>query len=324
MSNDLVQFKSNLRSLSERGELALPSNVSPEAFQNAAIVAVQDNAHILKCDQGSIFRSIRKIAGMGLVPDGREAAMVPFKGQCVPMPMVFGLIKMARNSGEVASLWAEVIYEGEVLNVSVVEGERAWDHVMEDGSAIDFMDRGGKIRGAYAVVKFKDGTVDMEPMSRAEIEKRRIASANQKDAKNPTGIWQQWYEEMAKKTVIRGLCKRLPMSGERLQQIMESDGPMEAIQDITPGMTPGQARAHELLGKKPPQDDPPADDGDVVDAEVVEPKIDPESEFFKEGVKSYGDFGPGANCPESYAEGSVEHLNWKAGFDQEFEKEQSE
>ncbi len=268
---------------------------------------------------------------MGLVPDGREAALVPFKGQCVPMPMVFGLIKMARNSGEVASLWSEVIYEGEVLNVSVVEGERAWDHVMEDGTAIDFMDRGGKIRGAYAVVKFKDGTVDMEPMSRAEIEKRRIASANQKDAKNPRGIWQQWYEEMAKKTVIRGLCKRLPMSGERLQQIMESDGPLEAIKDITPGMTPGQARAHELLGKTPPKQDepedtpddpPPADD--VVEGEVIDAKVDPESDFFKEGVKSYSDFGPGAVCPESYAEGSSEQVNWLAGFQQEFEKERPE
>ena len=53
-------------------------------------------------------------------------------------------------------------------------------------------------------------------MSLEEVEKRRIASANQRDPQKPTGIWEKWYDEMAKKTVIRNLCKRLPMSSEMI------------------------------------------------------------------------------------------------------------
>ena len=111
----LVEYKKNLNSLIDQGELGLPSNVSPDAFRNAAIVAYTDNPQIAKCAPASVFKSIRKIAAMGLVPDNIEAALVPFGNQCQAMPMIAGLRKLARNSAEVASLWDDVVYENETI-----------------------------------------------------------------------------------------------------------------------------------------------------------------------------------------------------------------
>ena len=229
----VVEFKQNPKRMIDAGELALPSTVSQDAFKNAAIVAVQDNPHILRCEPASVMKAIRTLAGAGLVPDGREAAIVPFKGSAQAMPMVSGLVKVARNSGKITALWADVVYEGETLDIWIEDGERKWNHVQEDGSRIDAMSRGGSIRGAYAVAKLTDGSVDFQPMSFDEIEKRRRASANQKGPK-PTGIWEQWYEEMAKKTVIRNLCKRLPMSTEDIDRIMKEQDAPAAIRDVTP------------------------------------------------------------------------------------------
>lgn len=209
----LAAFKNNLTRMKDAGELdMLPANVTWEAFRNAAVVAVTDNPGILRCDQQSLFRSLRRLAAQGLVPDGREAAIVDFGGKAQAMPMVFGLIKTARNSGEVVSIWAEVVHEGEELHLWIEDGERRFKH------EYDPLRRSGEIVGAYAVAKLRDGTIEFEALGRAEIEKRRKVSRTQK-GDQPSGVWLQWYAEMAKKTVLRALCKRLPVSSEDMRRI---------------------------------------------------------------------------------------------------------
>jgi len=223
----LAQFKGDLARLKDAGELdMLPANVTYEAFRNAAVVAITDNPAILSCNKESIFKAIRRLAAAGLVPDGREAAIVPFSGQAQAMPMVYGLIKVARNSGEISSIWAEVVRGDEIFTISMVNGQRSFDH------QYDPLRREGEVKGAYAVAKLKDGTIEVEAMGRDDIEKRRKSSANQRSAA-PTGIWAQWYDEMAKKTVIRALVKRLPMSSEDVRRVMIEDEE-SSIRDVTP------------------------------------------------------------------------------------------
>lgn len=265
----IVAFKRDLTGLIDRKELALPSTVSMDAFRNAAIVAVQDNPSILQCEKSSVFRAIRRLAAGGLVPDGREAAIVPFKGKAQAMPMVAGIIKTARNSGEIASLWADVVYDGERIEVWIEDGERKWNHVQEDGRRVDPITRGGEVIGAYAVAKLKDGTIDFEPMGKEQIEKRRKASASQK-GDQPTGVWKDWYEEMAKKTVIRALAKRLPMSSDDARRIMvEDDANDPGFKDVTPAEEPKRRNlADKILSQEP----------EGVDQEIQEPEQQAEDE----------------------------------------------
>lgn len=310
----IARFKKDLGQLKDAGELdMLPSTVSYDAFRSAAVVAVQDNPHILSCDRGSVFKAVRTLAAAGLVPDGREAAIVPFNGKAQAMPMVAGLIKVARNSGKIKSLWADVVYEDEGFRIWIEEGERQFEH------EYDPLFRKGEIKGAYAVAKMTDGSVDMEPMSFDEIEKRRKASANQKGEK-PTGIWAQWYSEMAKKTVIRALCKRLPMSTEDVERIMQEQE--SSLRDVTPEPEkPKETLAKRIMTETPPEEekepDEPAKTDDVEDAEVLpaefdEDSVDPMTDEYDEGFKAQ-ETGKGEDaCP--HEAGTFEWNNWLGGY----------
>lgn len=316
----IVRFKRDLQRLQEAGELALPSTVPFDAFRNAAVVAVTDNPQLLHSNLESLFKSLRTLAGAGLVPDGREAAITIFGGKAQAMPMVAGLIKVARNSGKISSLWADVIYEGETLDTWVEDGEQKWNHVLADGSRIDAMGRGGRLRGAYAVAKLTDGSIQFQPMTLDEIEKRRKASPNQKGAE-PTGIWQKWYSEMALKTVIRNLCKRLPMSSDDIERIMKEQE-QTPLRDVTPDQpeAPRKNFAQKIAEQNgtasdPEGDVPPSDDhaagtssseGEIIDAE---PSQYAEGEkAFKAGMKL--DMNP-------HEEGSDDHDAWASGWNDE-------
>lgn len=282
-------FKKTLSKMVDCGDLSLPSTVDPSAFRNAAIIAAQTNPAILKCEPASVFTAIRHLAGMGLVPDNREAALVPFKNKAQAQPMVYGLIKAVKQSGQVVSLFADVVYEGELINSWIENGERKFDHTLEDGSRLNPMLRGGgSVIGAYAVAKLKDGTIEFEPMSHHEIEKRRMASPNQRDARNPSGIWESWYEEMAKKTVIRAICKRLPMSSEDHMRIIDKDPTFQEvpIKDVTPPETT-EERLKRLSRER--RDATPVT-GEIMpdDLEFDEGAADGQSPEFESGATAYG------------------------------------
>lgn len=308
----IVQFKADLSRLKDAGELdMLPANVSYEAFRNAAVVAITDNPAILQCNRESVFKAIRRLAAAGLVPDGREAAIVPFKGAAQAMPMVYGLLKVARNSGEISSIWAEVVMGDEEFEIKMIDGERKFEH------RYDPLTRGGEIKGAYAVAKLKDGTIEIEAMGRDQIEKRRRASANQR-SEGPSGIWQQWYDEMAKKTVIRALVKRLPMSSEDMRRVMIEDED-NSIRDVTPEEKPRGPNLAQRLAAQRATQDAPALDGEVMPPEGekasdahwtdVEPAdYFPGTPAFTEGLNAAKDGIAAQECP--YEQGTEQANDW--------------
>src|SRR5690625_5269871 len=89
----------------------------------------------------------------------------------------------------------------------------------------------GEYLGSYAVAHFKDGGYQMEFMPKAEIEKRRNASPG---GRSKYSAWNNYYEEMANKTVIRHMWKYLPISVEVQQAVAHDEGTARSIKDITP------------------------------------------------------------------------------------------
>jgi recombination protein RecT len=322
----LVTFKSNLKALEDRKELALPSNVSVEAFKNAAIVAVQDNPAILNCNEASVMKAIRTIAAAGLVPDGREAAIVPFKGQAQAMPMVFGLIKSARRSGDVTDIRAHIVYQNEL-------DQGRFDYVVGDAESLVhkpllFGDKGDAV-AAYAIAKLKDGTIVREFMDKEQVEKVRKSSPQQRGKANPSGIWQDWTEEMWKKTVIRRLCKRLDLSAEDVRRVnVEQDAPQ--FKDVTPEpekprMNLAQQLAAQLEQDEQPEPEPEQDqdqDPDTIDAEVI-PEPDQSGNFeFDEGMFAFDQGKKLKDCPYDGINGGDEAHKmgaWINGFNHQKE-----
>ena len=64
------------------------------------------------------------------------------------------------------------------------------------------------------IVKSRDGEVLYNIMTKAEIEKIRLKSQNQKDHSRPSGVWFEWYEQMAIKSAIKRHIKRLPVAND--------------------------------------------------------------------------------------------------------------
>ena len=208
----IAQMRTQLMAMTPEFKNALPSHITPEKFQRVILTVVQQQPDLLNADRRSLFASCLKCAADGLIPDGREAALVLFGRQVTYIPMFGGIQKRIRNSGEVASVQAHVIYEKDHFII-----RRGLNETIEHTPLFPG-DRGQAI-GAYAIAKFKNGSDPVfEVMDREEIEKVRSVS---RAAKN--GPWVQWWDQQARKTVFKRLAKWLPMDADVDELIRRDD-----------------------------------------------------------------------------------------------------
>lgn len=243
MSNELTPiaaFRGTLERMNQDLQSALPPQIPVEKFIRTTLTAVQMQPDLLAADRKSLLGSTMRAAQDGLLCDGREAALVIFntkEGKKVQyMPMVGGILKKIRNSGELASISAQVVYDKDHFEYELGDDERIV-HKPFLGA-----DRGKQI-ACYAIAKTKDGAIYREVMSVSDVEKVRSASRAGK-----FGPWVDWWDEMAKKTVIRRLSKRLPSSAD-LDSVIKAD-------DEAQGFT--QIERREPINITPAPEDQPA------------------------------------------------------------------
>lgn len=253
------KFEDQLTVYTPQIKAALPSHIPVDRFKRVLITAVNQQPDLVKADRRSLFNACVKAANDGLYPDGREAALVIFNkknkdtgqwDQAVQyMPMIAGVRKRMRNSGEVKSSEAHVIYEKDQFSYELGDSPKILHRPLVLG------DRGKPI-GAYAVINLTNGEVLREVMSFAEIEQARAVS-RAKDS----GPWVTWWGEMARKTVLRRCAKAAPMSAD-LDDLMKRDDEIEP--DGTPmldagGMTGRPTREIEHAKPMPSQQTPTHD-----------------------------------------------------------------
>ena len=179
----------------------LPPQVSVDRFTRTTMVAIQNNPSVLEADRQSLYNAISRAAQDGLMPDGREAALVMHNtkaGRLVRYsPMVEGIIKQLGVAG--IKVYAATVYSNESFELRNDETGQSLRH-----SPIPFGNRGEMI-GVYAVAKVDDQTF-VETMNLDEIDKVRAASRS-----GENGPWKVWYDRMAQKSVLHRLKKRLPI-----------------------------------------------------------------------------------------------------------------
>jgi recombination protein RecT len=208
----MVQLRNYLDQRMGELKTALPAHMSPERFTRVIITAAQLNTEILACDRSSLWNACMRAANDGLLPDGVEGAIVPFKGKAIWIPMYQGLLKKFRNSGEFKWVTAGLVYEGDEYSHHVDETGEHFFHRPADNN------EGKKIRRVYALATTKDGGSFIADMSLNEVNKRRNMSRAQRD----DAPWKVWPEEMMKKTALRQLSKLLPKSSD-LDALMRRD-----------------------------------------------------------------------------------------------------
>jgi recombination protein RecT len=206
-ANPVTVIHQNLDQMAPELAKALPAHVSPEKFVRVAKTAIINNPDLQNADRASLFGAIGRLAQDGLLPDGRESAIVLFGNKAQAMPMIAGILKKLRQSGDVAKISAQVVHENDHFVWKL-----GFDEDVEHNPPALNKPRGNP-SGAYATAVLKDGSRLLEVMTLEEIEKVRSVSR----AKN-NGPWVTWWGEMARKTVMRRLSKRLPMSTDLLEE----------------------------------------------------------------------------------------------------------
>lgn len=214
----------------------LPDTITEQKFKSAFIIAVQTSPDILKCEISSVRNALIRCASDGLVPDGRLAAIIPFRDRSLNaliatyMPMVQGIIRRAYEMGETFAITCECVYEKDEFTYDR-GGIEAPKHVAPPLGT----DR-GNIVGAYAIFRDRDlRPIHVEIMDRKEIDKTRAAS---KAKDGP--MWSQWFGEAGRKTVIRRGSKYIPMS-DAMRRIVEREDEhfqFDGHEKLAPGKNP--------------------------------------------------------------------------------------
>jgi len=262
------EFAELVRAGRDRLAAALPSHIPVERFERVVLTAVQANPALLDLNRQSLFMACLRAAQDGLLPDGRQGAIVGFKGQAQWMPMVSGLMMLARNSGQIKSLVAQVVHERDRFVWRPADTERPIEHEVPSLSE----DRGRPI-GAYAIASLVSGEVVAEVLSRQDIEQMRAVSR----AKDGVA-WSQWWGEMARKSALRRLIKRLPLSTDRLGARAE---PRSARDDATDRLVSAIERVDEEILEGVADEEPTAEPRSRLDA--LEAAIAEEAPSFTAG-----------------------------------------
>lgn len=233
---------------------AIPANLSltAERLIRLALTAFVQTPALWECETQSIVRCVMEAAQLGFEVGGPlgHCYFVPRKKKATLMIGYRGFIELARRSGDVSFVRSILRYANDkfdlqegtspaIVHVPLLTGDR------------------GELQGVYAVVRYRDGSYDFDYMSIAEVEKVEKRSS-------ATGFSPWKHEddrlEMIKKTPIRRLAKRMPLSTSTLQRAAAGD----ELREI--GMPA------DIV---PPPDGPVPDD--VLEGEIVESEA-PEQE----------------------------------------------
>lgn len=204
----IKKFEEQLLSVKDRWQGMLPESVPPNRFIATVMTAVSKNKDLLRADRNSLVLACIQAASHGLLPDGREGAILTFKdrraGKVMAqwVPMFTGIARRLRELGDVTSISAYCVYKGDEFEVLLGDDPKIYHKVDPEGSRAP-----EDVTGAYCIYKKGNEVLHREVMTREEIDQARGVSR----AANGSA-WKDWYGEMARKTVIRRGSKSVPLS----------------------------------------------------------------------------------------------------------------
>lgn len=227
---------------------ALPNQMNPDRMARIATTVIRQTPILARCTPESFLGALLTASQLGLEPGPiGEAYLVPFRDgrsgdyQCQFIPGYRGLIKLARNSGQLKDIWAEVVFSNDTFRYSLGLHR---DLVHEPAAG-----ERGKPVAVYAAAQLVDGGTPFVVMTVDEVEAIRARS---KASKN--GPWVTDWAAMAKKTVVKQLMKWLPLSAE-VAAAATLDGSVRtdigALTDVTPTFIDGEVMTDQADNPEP-------------------------------------------------------------------------
>jgi len=214
---DSGTFSKLIDTQKERYDKLLPKHISVEKFVTSAKTFYVDSLskdkgnRLINASEKSIMVSLEKAAKDGLLMDGIEACWMTFGREAEYSPMVWGLMKLMRNSGCVSKISVYVVWSNELFELEIINGDDKMRH-----KPLVFApekEKGERI-GVYAAAKLRDGNVLFKYLGKEKVMKLRSKSKNPK-------LWDQEADEFWSKSALRQISKFLPKSSEEMKSVTE-------------------------------------------------------------------------------------------------------
>jgi len=253
---------------------SIPERQRDAIYKMALVVA--RSPEIALCTAVSIRNSIIDAVNLGLSPHPAlgQAYIYPYKGVATLHIGYRGLIQIAATAGWI--IRAELVHMTDIFNVKDENGQMDVYHAVSS----PFADR-GEVIGGFAVAYHKDNPNRpvYEIMSNDDFDKAKAKSRGKGNV-GTSQVWDDWRGEMSKKTMIRRLWKKLPLSLE----MTNAEINIHANDDEQPTMTinePAITTTAVVVKSEPAQSSADAEPEtvEVIEPEVVEP-TDKEKELF--------------------------------------------
>ena len=206
MGNEIANrpdFSTALTTELETQKQALPTDFNIARFVQNSVALLNGNEVLQdfakKYGVSQIKAGLLRGAYLGLDSLNSEMYLVPYGSTLNFMPSYKGMVKLAQKyaTREIKTIYAKVVREGDEFEEIIDHGEPSINF-----KALPF--NNSEPIGVFAVCQYKDGGMVYEVMSKADVESCRKSSK----AKN-SPAWSAFWTEMAKKTVLRRLCKNL-------------------------------------------------------------------------------------------------------------------
>jgi recombination protein RecT len=235
----------------------LPKMIDLERFQRVVINSALRTPALLDCTAESMILAIQEAAQRGLEPDGVMGYLIPYGKVAQFLPHWRGLMHVARKSGDIAKFAVRAVHVGDVFEWEYGLNERLV-HVpcvdLEEGTGLE-------LTHVYAIAWTKEGDAYFTVMYRSEVERIRARSKA-----GQSGPWMTDYEEMAKKTVVKRLCKVLPLSAD-VRDFVERDNRIErgevidtTLAEEAPAPAKKKGKLDQVLDERREKVDVPAND----------------------------------------------------------------
>lgn len=198
----------------------MPKHMSSERLYQLAVSAINQTPRLAECSASSLLSCVMKCSALGLDPSNVDglgrAYILPFynrKTQSYEATFILGykgIIDLARKSGQLRSIHAQAVYQGD--HFEFWEDEEGQHFTYRP--SMDAAHKPDSLTDVYVSARLLDGGLVFEHMTKAEVDaiRKRSKSAN-------SGPWVTDYEAMALKTVIRRAARYLPMSTETQQAV---------------------------------------------------------------------------------------------------------
>jgi len=238
MASTSVDTYSAVKALVMKSESNLSKLVPDEVKDQIKPALILDQLHhqlknsknaekLMACEPATIAAAIKYCCQMGLEPGWGNGTpdvyLIPYGKDCQTQLSYAGELKLARRQGKFKNVYSDVVYSGDEFE--------AWNDMTGQHfkhKKVGFENRTTEnIVAVYAAALTNEGDPYLEIMTVEQID---MLEKKTRKGQSQSPAWRDWWDQMARKTVLRRVIKNLPQSRE--QSLAESLDNQSNIIDV--------------------------------------------------------------------------------------------